>query len=97
MKLQHPPAETEWMIVQSFIIEHPPSLFSDSLPELRLRIAALARNANKSRSIKKRIKGLSFRYETDELDMVTTVYVMFSGYVGRNIRFMKLTRIPDAA
>lgn len=97
MKLKHPPAETEWMIVQSFIIDHPPSLFADTLPELRSRVAELARKANQHRPIKKRIKDLSFRYEADEFDMVTTVYVMFGGYSGRNIRFMKLTRIPDAA
>lgn len=92
LHLKHPPAETEWSITKSFVIEHPGKLYSDNLPELRRKIAEIARVSNLKREPKKRIKDLTFRYETDDHDMVTVVQVLFRGYAERNIRFMTLER-----
>lgn len=97
MQLKHPPVETEWIVVKSFLINHPPSLFSDTLPELRSRIAALAREANRHREAKKQIKGLYFKYMADDQDHVDQVEVFFDGYKQKGIRLMKLVRVPHAS
>lgn len=97
MKLRHPPAETEWLIVESFLVDHPTHLYCDTLAELRSQIAALARGANRLREPKRRIKSLQFQYSADDQDMVTEVRVFFTGYARNKIRFMKLVRTPYAS
>lgn len=96
MKLRHPPAETEWLIVKSFLVDHPAKLCSDTLAELRSQVALLAREANRHREPKRRIKSLEFHYLTDEHDMVVEVRVFFTGYK-KTVRLMKLVRIPPNA
>lgn len=92
MKLKHPPVDTEWEVMKSFVIDHPKSIFADTLPELRRKVADIARECNLKREPKKRVRDLTFRYEADDRDMVTDVQVFFQGYTGKSIRFMRLRR-----
>ena len=92
MKLQQPPVDTEWRIVNSRILHHPSKINADDLPELRSRVAEIIRIGNQHRETKKRIKGLSFKYEVDDRDYVSAVHVYFEGYTGKIIRAMKLER-----
>jgi hypothetical protein len=96
MKLRHPPAETEWLVVKSFLVNHPAKLCSDTLAELRSQVALVAREANRHREPKKRIKSLEFHYLTDEHDMVVEVRVFFKGFKN-TVRLMKLVKIPANA
>lgn len=45
MKLRHPPAKAKWLITKSFLVDHPESLHSDTLAELRSQVALLVREA----------------------------------------------------
>lgn len=93
MRLHHPPVDTQWRITNSRLVRHPDTLAADDLPELRSRVAEIIREGNKHREPKKQIRNLSFRYETDDRDYVTVVYVFFEGYTGKTIRAMKLERV----
>lgn len=93
MKLRHPPAKAKWLITKSFLVDHPESLHSDTLAELRSQVALLVREANRYREPRKRIKELEFHYLTNEHDMVTEVRVFFNGYK-KTIRLMKLVWSP---
>lgn len=90
MRLHHPPVEIEWQVLKSWIFDHPPSFFTDSLSELRSKVAALARETNAYRPVQKRIRNLEFKYLTDESDTVTEVHVYFEGYKKKSIPLLKL-------
>lgn len=92
LKIKHPPADTEWTVESSRIMFAPERVAADTLPELRSRVSHLIRKGNEHREPKKRIKDLSFRYETDAEDYVTVVHVYFVGYTKRSIKAMRLVR-----
>jgi hypothetical protein len=92
LEASHPPVDTEWKILKSFIIDVPPSLNADTLPELRGKVAALVRKSNEHRKPRYRIRDLNFRYELDTADRVNRVHVSFVGVRGKSIRLMKLER-----
>ena len=96
MKLEQPPVETEWLVARCFLVDYPPSICSDSLKELRVKIAELARKANVHREPKRRIRSLEFHYLLDDQEYVTEVRVFFKGFKN-TIRLMKLVRMPANA
>jgi hypothetical protein len=99
MQLSHPPVDTEWLITQSFLINHPPIIASDTLPELRSRVGLLAREASRIAAArdKPRLGEIEFRYETDTDDLVTVVHCYFKGVGGVRRRFMRLERQDHAS
>lgn len=92
LTLRQPPVDTEWRIEQSWLVHHPASINTDSLPELRSRLQALADDASTGRPPGYEYGALAFRYECDSRDFVTVVHAYFVGRNGLNKRFMKLRR-----
>lgn len=92
MTISQPPADTVWAVSKSFVFEHPSHFQSDSLRELRSKVSEFCRITNTKRDSRKRIRDLSFRYETDEDDVVTAVHVYFMGYTKKQLRLFRLDR-----
>lgn len=92
MKLNHPPVDTEWRVTKCHRVEHPETFNTDSLSELRSRVRKLAREAPPHPRLQRKIGPLSFRYETDEQDIVTQVTAYFVTHNGARRRFIQLER-----
>lgn len=92
MKIAQPPADTRWVVTQCWLLDHPVSINTDDLTELRSRLQALADEACAHRPPSYAFGPLSYRYECDEHDRVNVVHAYFVGRDKLNKRFMKLRR-----
>lgn len=91
MRIDQPPADTRWVVTHSWLLDHPESINTDDLGELRNRIQAMADKA-KVTTGGKGFGRISYRYECDKRDYVTVVHAYFIDRKGLNKRFMKLRR-----
>lgn len=96
MLIQQPPVDTEWVVEQAHQVNHPKTINSDTLFELRSRLRALAGNVPEHARHVRPYGPLEFRYECDEDDVVTRVHAYFIGHNGHRRRFMKLRRNSHA-
>lgn len=92
MILEQPPADTEWVVEQSHRVQAIRSINSDTLPELRSRLQALADEVPVHARKQYPYGPLDYRYECDEDDRVSVVHAYFKGHNGLRRRFMKLRR-----
>lgn len=93
MKIQQPPVDTEWKVIQSHVVDHPPVISADTLAELRSRVQVLANTRPKFGRSRRPYGPLEYRYECDENDLVTTVHAYFKNHKAMRVRFMKLSRV----
>jgi hypothetical protein len=92
MTIDQPPADTEWIIEQSHRMNHPRTINSDSLEELRSRVQVMANWVPDHARYTNPCGPLEFRYECDHQNLVTVVHAYFVGHNGLRKRFMKLRR-----